>query len=101
MWLFGCILPLIIGEHVPEDDDRWLLFLQLMDIVDLLFSPKTSEDYAVYLIALINDHHHEFSQLYPDASVIPKMNFMVHMPRLMIKLVMGFIVLSAFMFYVM
>ena len=85
MWLLGCILPLVIGEHVPEDEKRWLLFLHLMDIVDLLFSPKTSEDYAVYLASLINDHHHEFRRLYPSASIIPKMHFMVHMPRLMIK----------------
>ena len=45
MWL----LALLIGEYVPEEDERWILFLQLMDIVDILFSPNTSEDYAVYL----------------------------------------------------
>ena len=85
MWLLGRILPLIIGEHVPEDDEHWMLFLQLMDIVDILFAPSISEDYAVYVDTLIHDHHHEFCHLYKDASIIPKMHFMVHMPRLMIK----------------
>jgi len=78
-------MPLIIGEHIPEDDERWILFLKLMDIVDILFAPSTSEDYAVYVDTLISDHHHEFSKLYQDANIIPKMHFMVHMPRLMIK----------------
>ena len=85
MWLFGRILPIVVGEHIPEDDERWLLFLELMDIVDLLFSPKTTEDYAFYLISLINDHHQTFSKLYPHASILPKMHFFLHMPRLMMK----------------
>ena len=85
MWLLGRILPIVIGEHVPDDDERWLLFLCLMDIVDLLFAPTISKDHAVYLSSLIKDHHCEFVQLYPDASVIPKFHFMVHMSRLMIK----------------
>lgn len=85
MWLLGRILPIIVGAHIPEDDERWILFLQLMDIVDILFAPSTSEDYAVYLATLIEDHHHEFRRLYPDSSIIPKMHFMVHMPRLLMK----------------
>ena len=86
MWLLGRILPSVIGEHVPDDDERWVLFLCLMDIVDLLFAPTTSKDHCVYLSSLIKDHHCEFVQLYPDASVIPKFHFMVHTGRLMIKL---------------
>lgn len=85
MWLLGRILPLIIGDLVPSDDDYWLNFLLMMDIVDLLFSPKIAEDDAPYLVSLINDHHQQFSRLYPTSSIIPKMHFMVHMPRLMLK----------------
>ena len=87
MWLLGRILPLLIGEYIPEEDERWTLYLQLMDIVDMLFSPNTSEDYAIYLSTLISDHHDEFCRLYPDSNIIPKMHFMIHMPRLMIKYV--------------
>ena len=83
--LLGCIMPLIVGEHIPEDDEGWILFLKLMDIVDILFAPRMSEDYAVYVDTVINDHHNEFSKLYQDSSIIPNMHFMVHMPRLMIK----------------
>ena len=66
----------------PDDDEHWLLYLQMMEIVDLLFSPKLTADHAAYLAALINDHHHDFCQLYPDCNIIPKMHFMIHIPRL-------------------
>ena len=82
MWLLGRILPLLVADYVPDDDEHWLLYLQMMEIVDLLFSPKLTADHAAYLSALISDHHHDFSQLYPDRSIIPKMHFMIHMPRL-------------------
>ena len=59
-----------------------IFILQLMDIVDLLFSPKTTEDHAVYLITFINDHHHVFSDLYPDASKFPKMHFFPYLSKL-------------------
>ena len=85
MWLLGQILPLLVGDFVDDDDEHWMLFLQLMDIVDLLFCPKTTKDHAAYLATLISDHHSNFCRLYPTKSVIPKMHFMIHMPRLMIK----------------
>ncbi len=74
-----------VGGLVPSDDDRWLCFLHMVEIVSYLFSPAITADHAAYLQALISDHHTEFTQVYPDASVIPKMHFMVHMPRLMLQ----------------
>ena len=83
MWLLACILPLVIGDLVPEDE-RWMNFLKMIEIVDILFSPRITDD-AAYLAALFCDHHEQFQLLYPDWSIIPKMHFMVHMPRLMIE----------------
>ena len=85
MWLLGRVLPLVIGDLVPDDDEMWLNFLLMMEIVDRLFSPQVSEDTAAYLVVLIDDHHKSFVDLYPGESVIPKMHFMVHMPRLILK----------------
>lgn len=85
MWLLGRILPLLIGDYIDVDDEYWLSFIKLMEIVDILFAPSTSQDHAAYIAALIDDHHHEFCRLYPTKSVIPKMHFMVHMPQFMIQ----------------
>jgi len=85
MWLLGRVLPLVIGDLVPEDDEMWHNFLLMMEIVDRLFSSRVSEDTAVYLGVLIDEHHTAFTSLYPNESVIPKMHFMVHMPRLILK----------------
>ena len=35
--LFGRILPLIFSEFVPEEDQRWNLYLRIMEIVDCYF----------------------------------------------------------------
>ena len=85
MWLFGRVLPLIVGDLVPDDDDRWLNYLKMMEVVDLLFCSRISEDNCAYLAALISDQRREFTELYSDASVLPKMHFMVHMARLVLR----------------
>ena len=72
----------MVGDFIPEDDEHWQLFLQMMDIVDHLFSPNLSAEHAVYVGTLIREHHKEFRRLYPHQSIIPKMHFMIHMPRL-------------------
>ena len=94
MWLLGRILPLVIGGYVPESDERWRLYLDMMNVVDILFAPNTTNDHAIYVATLISDHHHDFCELYPQSSIIPKMHFMVHMPRMMIKYVILHYLLS-------
>ena len=83
MWLLGRILPLVIGDLVPRGDVKWENYLKLMKIVDILFAPAITGDILSYLEWAIESHHIEFTKLYPRKSVIPKMHFMVHMPRLM------------------
>lgn len=85
MWLFGRILPLVVGDLIPDNDERWLAYLRLMEIVDILFCPTVTEDSVEYLASLIGDHHETFVELYPGHNVIPKMHFMVHMPRLILQ----------------
>lgn len=85
MWLLGRILPSVVGDMIPDDDEKWINFLRMMEIVDYLFCPTISEEDCAYLAALISDHHQEFTQLYPNESVIPKLHFMIHMARLILK----------------
>ena len=87
MWLLGRILPIVIGDLVPEGDPHWENYLLMMRIADILFSPRIHEDHMGYLSQLIFAHHTRFRELYPSASVLPKMHFMVHMPRLTLQYV--------------
>ena len=72
----------MVGKHIPEDDERWLNYLLLLEIVDLLLAPEITEDEVAHLSSLILEHHLQFKELYPDSSIIPKLHNMVHMPRL-------------------
>lgn len=85
MWLLGRTLPLMIGDYIPEDDDYWMNYLRMMEITDRVFSPRCTESDANYVQALTSDHHSEFFHLYPNHTVIPKMHYMIHIPRLMIQ----------------
>ena len=80
MWCLCRLLPVIIHDLVPHEDPDWCLFLDLMHIVDIVFSPITSKGATYYLRILIQDYLLEFKELYPDVNIIPKMHFMVHYP---------------------
>lgn len=83
MWLLGRLLPILIGSSVPEGDEKWQNFLLLLDMVEILFARQITEDTPGVLHQLIEEHHTNFTRLYPDQSVIPKMHFLVHTPRIM------------------
>ena len=51
----------------------------------MLLAPEISEDEVSYLHILIQQHHETFVEVYPNASVIPKHHFMLHMPRLILQ----------------
>lgn len=83
MWLLGRLLPQMIGHWIPRENEHWLSYLLLLEIVDILFAPDVVEEDISLLSVLIQDHHNDFIVLYPFVSVIPKMHFMIHMAQIM------------------
>ncbi|XP_074627093.1 uncharacterized protein LOC141885122 [Acropora palmata] len=81
MWCLARFLPLMIGSLVPEDDEHWQLFQILLEIMDVVLSPETTE----HAIGVLEEHHYRFIDLYPGRSIIPKMHYMVHYPAHMYK----------------
>ena len=73
----------MIGGLVPRENEHWLSFLLLLEIVDILFAPDVTVEDISLLSVLILDHHNDFVSLYPSASVLPKMHFIIHMARIM------------------
>lgn len=87
MWCLGRHLPFLIGHLVTEEDPRWECFLLLLDIMDLLFAPVTSDKDTATLRQMISVHHSTFRELYPQRSITPKMHYLVHCPEWIERLV--------------
>lgn len=85
MWCLGRFLPLLVGAHVPREDEKWQLYITLLEIVDVVFSPAITANKAAFFKDLIEDHHNRFVQLFPEASIIPKMHYIIHYPRTMLR----------------
>jgi hypothetical protein len=85
MWLLAKVFPLLVGDLIPRDDSHWECFLKLLKICEICTAPALSEDSAAYVELLIVEHHSQFTRLYPSASIIPKMHFMVHYPQQIIN----------------
>lgn len=80
MWCLSRLLPLIIHDFVSKENDDWLLFTDLMKIVDLLLSPVIKKETTFYLSVLIKEYLEGFKAAYPTINIIPKQHFMVHYP---------------------
>ena len=79
MWCLARNLPLLIGGLIPEDDEHWGLFCDLLEIMRIIFAPTVNANQGAYLQVLIQNHHEKFKELYPDCSITPKMHYMIHM----------------------
>lgn len=86
MWTFATLLPLMIGDKIPIDDQAWECFLLLLRISKVcttkVISPALAEN---YLPVLIEQHHQEFRKCYPSVSMTPKMHYMVHLSQQILR----------------
>ena len=85
MWLLGRLLPAMVGQFIPISDEHWKNFLLMLQISSYLLAPSLTVDDAAFLQYQIQEHHQQFLTLYPNHSVTPKMHYLVHTPRLILK----------------
>ena len=81
-WTLLRLLPLIIGEVVPENDSAWSVILELKDIVEILVSSSFTEESLSYLEAKIFEHRKLLIEVFPDVKLKPKHHFLEHYPGL-------------------
>ena len=79
-WCLGRYLPLLVGDVVPTDDEKWENFLCLLKIIQFIFAPIIIDDEVDYLQMLIEDYLTCFVELYPYRPLVPKMHYLIHMP---------------------
>lgn len=75
---------LIIGEFIMEDDEVWLLYLTLRQILDNLLRHRYYECNIRELASLIEELLDSYSKITKD-SIKPKFHFMTHYPSFIKK----------------
>lgn len=83
MWCLTRILSLAVGFHVPRDDKIWALYLQLRNVLDIVFAPVISSDELILLGVQIEEYLQMHVDCFPDESLKNKHHHLVHYPRLM------------------
>lgn len=80
-------LPLMLSDLIDDDESLrfWELFLQLQEIVDLVFSLKHTDSLLNYLAELIQKFLSLFKELFPALSIRPKLHYLIHYPSIIKK----------------
>ena len=74
------LLPLMIGDRIPENDLHWKYYLILLKIMDIVSSPLLSKGHCSVLKLYITEHHSMFKSLHGDSSLTAKFHFFLHYP---------------------
>ena len=89
-WSLARLLPILVGDLVPEDDINWANYVLLLEIVGVVMAPKMTRGEASSLAYRIKQHHAIFKEIYPNRPLTPKMHYMVHIPEWTIRWVHAF-----------
>lgn len=85
MWLLAQVLPLILSSLVDTDTEHWACFASLLEIVAISFSNTICQETILYLKTAVKEHLALFKRVFPDAPIIPKQHFLVHLPSQLFK----------------
>lgn len=80
MWLLSRLLPLMVGDCVPEDDSHWICYINILRILCIATAFEITQDAVAVLQMLIEDYLRQFNALYPG-TITPKMHYLLHLPR--------------------
>uniref|UniRef100_H2Y2P4 C2H2-type domain-containing protein n=1 Tax=Ciona intestinalis TaxID=7719 RepID=H2Y2P4_CIOIN len=81
-WCLFRLLPIIIGDAIPDCDPGWQLLLLLSEILEIVFAPNVILEETEYLKAIIQEFYWGVVKFSPSL-IVPKFHFMLHYPRLL------------------
>lgn len=81
-WCLLRLLPLMIGQLIPEGEPAWKVILILKDIVELVVAPVHSDKSVAYLEFKISEHRQCYKEVFPDHGLLPKHHFLEHYPEM-------------------
>lgn len=74
---------LMVGHMVPEDNEAWILYIKLREIVDIINSPKITRSHLLQLDVLIEEHHKMYIKMF--GALKPKFHLLLHYIRMMLQ----------------
>ena len=95
--LFLRLLPFFLAPMVDTNDSHFLFLIELIQMVQLIYSPVIKLDTLQCLKQMISEHLVKFSELFPDKNILPKQHYLIHIPE-MIKSIGPMIRASCFSF---
>jgi len=72
-------LPFMIASYVPKNNKNWILFTEMLEIIDMLFQNEFNDADLQVLDRKIQAHHKLYVSLY-GPTLKPKHHFLVHYP---------------------
>ena len=85
MWLLAQVLPIILRKFVTTDSHHWKCFSSLLEIMGIVFSTRISLETILYLRSATKNHLLLFKTAFPNAPIIPKQHFLMHIPSQILK----------------
>lgn len=82
MWCFTRYLSVAIGNLVHVDNQFWLMYLKLREIMDILFAPQIQSQELELLKIIICEYLQIRNSLFPTQSMKNKHHHLIHYPRL-------------------
>ena len=80
-WALIRLLPLLIGQKVPEGDNAWTILMLLKDIVELAVATRHSEESIQFLDCKVSEHRELLQTTFPNFRLRPKHHFIEHYPE--------------------
>lgn len=77
LWTLAVILPLIVGQYVPEDDEHWENYSQILEITRITHAPDIHKDSLPYLNDLTSSYLCGHLKLYGEFPA--KEHFLTHL----------------------
>ena len=79
------LLPLIVGDYIPQDDEHWACFLMLWDICTSITAFEVDRQDAMNLAWTIEAFMESLEYLYSESIFTPKLHYLLHLPGDMLR----------------
>ena len=77
-WTLGRLLPLMIGSLVPSDLDEWKVFVEMMNLVELICCPAPDERVLSEMQCCIQRWLVRLVKVFNLKKITPKLHYLMH-----------------------